>query len=346
MATEIKNSLTTKTGLESFKDYLAKSSVKEWLGKSLFSEEKAEKFCSNILGAVSANPTLLECSYSSILSAGLIANDLNLSLEPSLGFAYLLPFKNKDTGVKDVTFVISYKGYIQLALRTGRYHKINVMEVKQGEFIKYDPFNEVFEGQYISEPEKRAQAPTVGYYAMFEKNDGFFKMEYWTKDKVLAHADRYSPAFSKNETTKTIKGVNYKVVSYADYVAGEYDKRTEWLYSSFWYKDFDFMAKKTVIRSLFSKWGELSTEEEKIYTDDTNRYNLTEQAPVNLTKVFMQNEIQEAQEDFFEGAETQGVIEEDNLIIEDKKTAKKKAVTPKQASLDDIQIDEKELPFK
>ena len=117
----------------------------------------------------------------------------------------------------------------------------------------------------IADDEEREAKPTIGYYAMFELCNGFIKTLYWSKKKMLVHADKYSKAFSLNGT-----GGKYPKVSYADYEAGKVPESELWKYSSFWYKDFDAMAKKTVLRNMLSKWGILSIEMQNAYTADTN----------------------------------------------------------------------------
>lgn len=165
-------------------------------------------------------------------------------------------------------FQLGYKGYIQLAIRSGYYKKINVLAIKKGELIKYDPLNEELEVKLIEDDEIREETEAIGYYAMFEYHNGFRKTLYWSKKKMLAHADKYSQAFSiAGGTIKTKNGQKSKVC-YADYEAGNYDKNDEWLYSSFWYKDFDGMAYKTMLRQLISKWGIMSIEMQEAYTKD------------------------------------------------------------------------------
>lgn len=165
-------------------------------------------------------------------------------------------------------FQLGYKGYIQLAIRSGYYKKINVLAIKDGELIKYDPLNEEIEVNLIEDDEAREQTKTVGYYAMFEYQNGFKKAMYWTKKKMLAHADKYSQAFSLGTTTVKVKNGTKTKVSYMDYENGNYDKKDEWLYSSFWYKDFDGMAYKTMLRQLISKWGIMSIEMQEGYSKD------------------------------------------------------------------------------
>lgn len=137
------------------------------------------------------------------------------------------------------------------------------MEIKEGELVSFNPFDEEIVLNPIQDVDEREAAKTIGYYAMFEYTNGFKKTIYWSKKQMLRHADRYSAAFSLNAT----KG-KYPKVSFEDYEAGRYDKGDEWLYSSFWYKDFDGMAKKTMLRQLISKWGIMSVDMQQAFTFD------------------------------------------------------------------------------
>ena len=119
---------------------------------------------------------------------------------------------------------------------------------------------EEIEINLIDDDDVRDVTPTVGYYAMFELVNGFRKAIYWSKKKMLNHADKYSAAFSKEATNG-----KYPKVSFADYESGNFDPNTAWLYSSFWYKDFDGMAFKTMLRNLISKWGIMSVELQSAY---------------------------------------------------------------------------------
>ena len=219
----------------------------------------ANRFVASITSAVSANAELQKCEAGSILSAALLGESLKLSPSPQLGQFYLVPFKQKaKNGQPETTkaqFILGYKGYIQLAIRSGQYRKLNVLPIKQGELLGYDPLEEVVKVRLVQDEFQREQLPTIGYYAFFEYINGFKKAIYWSKGKMLAHADRYSAAFSAFGT----KG-KYARVSFEDYEAGNYDPKDEWLYSSFWYKDFDGMACKTLLRQLISKWGVMSID--------------------------------------------------------------------------------------
>jgi len=241
-----------------------KSSVyQDLIRQTLGDPKKAERYTAAIMSAVATNPALQECEARTILSGSLLAESLNLAHSPQLGQYYLVPFKNKKAGTTEAQFILGYKGYLQLAIRSGNYKKINVMEIKEGELVSFNPFDEEIVLNPIQDVDEREAAKTIGYYAMFEYTNGFKKTIYWSKKQMLRHADRYSPAFSLNAT----KG-KYPKVSFEDYEAGRYDKGDEWLYSSFWYKDFDGMAKKTMLRQIISKWGIMSVDMQQAFTFD------------------------------------------------------------------------------
>ena len=241
-----------------------KSSVyQDLIKQTLGDPKKAERYTAAIMSAVATNPALQECEARTILSGSLLAESLNLAHSPQLGQYYLVPFKNKKAGTTEAQFILGYKGYLQLATRSGNYKKINVMEIKEGELVSFNPFDEEIVLNPIQDVDEREAAKTIGYYAMFEYTNGFKKTIYWSKKQMLRHADRYSAAFSIKAT-----GGKYPKVSYEDYEAGRYDKGDEWLYSSFWYKDFDGMAKKTMLRQLISKWGIMSVDMQQAFTFD------------------------------------------------------------------------------
>lgn len=222
------------------------------VANTLQDEKRRTQFVANIISAVSSNPTLKECDQVSIVSAALQAESLHFPINNSLGYVYLVPFNDKKTGIKKAQFQIGYKGYIQLAIRSGQYKDINVVEVKEGELGEFDPLN----GQkfnWIKDYEKRKSAKTIGYVGQLELVNGFKKQLYISYDEMLDHADTYSQAFSK-DTFLQVQNGTYK---------GE-----AWKLSSFWYKDFSQMAKKTVLRQMLSKWGIMSVEMQDAYIKD------------------------------------------------------------------------------
>ncbi len=218
-----------KTGLTA---YLTNDAVKKQIN-NVVGGKNGTRFISSIVSAVNTNSDLQECTNASIVSAALLGESLNLSPSPQLGQYYLVPFKDKEKG-RVAQFQLGYKGYIQLAIRSGQYKKLNVIAIKEGELIRFDPLNEEIEVKLIEHEEAREKAETIGYYAMFEYVNGFRKAIYWSKEKMKAHAMKYSPGY-----------------------ASDLKKGTKW---TFWSKDFDGMAYKTMLRQLISKWGIMSID--------------------------------------------------------------------------------------
>lgn len=227
----VQNSLVAKKKATGFTAYLTADAVKEQINKVVGSKN-GTRFISSIVSAVNNNRELQTCSNASILSAALLGESLNLSPSPQLGQYYLVPFNNKDGKVAQ--FQLGYKGYIQLAIRSGQYKKINVLAIKEGELVRYDPLNEEIEVNLIEYEEEREKAQTIGYYAMFEYTNGFKKVMYWSRAKMEAHAIKYSAGYAADKR-----------------------KRTQY---TFWSKDFDGMAYKTMLRQLISKWGIMSID--------------------------------------------------------------------------------------
>ena len=226
---EVKNSLVKANQKQTFSAFLATDAMKRKVNE-MVGGEKGQQFVTSIISAVSTNPQLAECDNASIVSAALLGQALNLSPSPQLGQFYLVPFNDNKRGCKVAQFQIGYKGYIQLAIRSGQYKKLNVLAIKEGELIKYDPLDEDIEVKLIENEEEREKAETIGYYAMFEYLNGFRKTIYWSKQRMEAHALKYSMGY------RAKKGY------------------------TFWEKDFDGMAYKTMLRQLISKWGIMSID--------------------------------------------------------------------------------------
>lgn len=263
----VNNSLVQRNQKATFSAFLTKDAVKNQIN-SIVGGKDGQRFISAIVSAVSVNPALQECDNSTILSGALLGESLKLSPSPQLGHYYLVPFNDKERG-KVATFQLGYKGYIQLAIRSGQYKKLNVMAIKEGELEYFDPLNEDIKiNLMVNDWDAREEASTIGYYAFFELTNGFRKAIYWSKKQMMAHADKFSPAFSKDATTVKVKGVEKNKVSFADFEAGNYDPKDAWMYSSFWYKNFDDMAYKTMLRQLISKWGIMSTEMQQAFSSD------------------------------------------------------------------------------
>ena len=229
--------------------YLQNDAVKKQINQ-VVGGKNGTRFISSIVSAVQSTPALQECTSPSIVNAALLGEALNLSPSPQLGQFYMVPFDNKKKGCKEAQFQLGYKGYIQLAIRSGYYKKLNVLAIKEGELVRYDPLDEEVEVNLIDDDILREEAPTMGYFAMFEYENGFRKTLYWSKKKMLAHAEKYSFAFYKNGGAKSLELLEQ----------GKIPEKDMWKYSSFWFKDFDGMALKTMLRQLISKWGIMSID--------------------------------------------------------------------------------------
>lgn len=249
---------------------------KKLINNTLGDSERAKRFVAAISSAVATNPTLQECEAGTIVASALLGESLNLSPSPQLGQYYLVPFNDKKSGIKKAQFILGYKGYIQLAIRSGQYLKLNVLEIKDGELKHFDALNETIDVCLIDDYEEREGAETIGYYAMFEYVNGFRKAIYWSKSKMLSHADKYSPAFSKD--------------AYSKIQNGEISDKDMWKYSSFWYNNFDDMAKKTLLRHIISRWGVMSLEMQQAFDNDNssaemsnNEYVITPEKNLEIT---------------------------------------------------------------
>lgn len=242
----VNNSLVSKpqqkVGLTA---YLSNDAVKAQISKVVGGKDST-RFISSIISAVQVTPALQECTNSSILSGALQGEALKLPPSPQLGFFYLIPYKNKKKGVTEAQFVLSAKGYKQLAMRSGQYADIDVLFIHEGEYLGRDKYTGKQKFEFIEDDDERDALPIIGYLAYFETANGFRKQLYWTKEKMEKHANRYSPAFN--------------IEDYHRLQRGEIPESDMWKYSSFWYKSFDEMAEKTMIRQLLSKWALLSLD--------------------------------------------------------------------------------------
>ena len=223
-----------------FANFMSQSVIQNRIAKTIGSD-RGQRFITAIVSAVNNNQDLAKCTNNSIYSGALLGESLNLSPSPQLGHYYLVPFnvKKQDINGKDywesqAQFQLGYKGYLQLAIRSGQYKKINVLAIKEGELVSYNPLDEEIQVKLIEDEETRENAKTIGYYAMFEYSNGFKKTLYWSRKKMQAHAEKYSQGYRSDLK----KGTSY----------------------TFWSKDFDGMAYKTMLRQLISKWGIMSID--------------------------------------------------------------------------------------
>lgn len=313
----VQNSLVKKEQKQTFSAFLAQDAMKKKINE-MVGGEKGQQFITAIISAVSTNPGLAECDHSSIVSAALLGQSLNLTPSPQLGQYYLVPFNDKKRGCKVAQFQLGYKGYIQLAIRSGYYKKINVLAIKEGELIKYDPLAEEIEVNLIEDDELREATTTIGYYAMFEYQNGFRKTMYWSKKKMLAHANKYSQAFNSE--------------SYKNLQEGKIPQSDLWKYSSFWYKDFDGMAYKTMLRQLISKWGIMSIEMQEAYTKDmaTIKENGEYEYVDNIETTYDEQETTLANENINEQTVIEKPVQEEEKNGTPKKAAEKAKIVKEE----------------
>lgn len=194
-------------------------------------KEKAPQYMSSIVNLVNSDTNLQKCDGMSVIASCMVAATMDLPVDKNLGYAWVVPYGNR------AQFQMGYKGYIQLALRTGQYKAINVVEIREGELVSWNPLTEEIEVDFS----KRESEAVIGYAGYFKLINGFEKTVFWTKEEVNNHANKFS---------KTVNSKN-----------------------SVWKSNFDAMAKKTVLRNLLSKWGILSIEMQKAYTADENLIN-------------------------------------------------------------------------
>lgn len=222
-----------------FSAMISTAGYQKMINNTLRDPKRAQRFVASITSAVATNPALQECDPATILSGALLGESLGLSPSPQLGQYYLVPFNNTKKGCKDAQFQLGYKGYVQLALRSGYYKRLNVMAVKDGELIGWDPLTEEIQLAMMADELEREKAPSIGYVAMFEYQNGFRKTMYWSREKMEAHALKYSKGYAAK------KGY------------------------TFWEKDFDGMAFKTMLRQLISKWGIMSIDLQTAFEQDS-----------------------------------------------------------------------------
>lgn len=221
-----------------FSTLISTKGYQNMINSTLRDPKRAQRFVASITSAVATNPALQECDPATILSGALLGESLGLSPSPQLGQYYLVPFNNTKKGCKDAQFQMGYKGYVQLALRSGYYKHLNVLAVKEGELARWDPFSEEITLDLIPDETQRENTLTIGYAAMFEYLNGFRKTIYWSREKMENHAAKYSKGYAARK----------------DY--------------TFWEKDFDAMAYKTMLRQLISKWGVMSIDLQTAFEQD------------------------------------------------------------------------------
>lgn len=225
--------------VSSMTTFLSSSAVKNKVN-AIVGAKEGDKLISNLVSNIQQNPTLAECTQGSIVNGALAGHALKLDF--ALQQAYLVPFNDNKTGQKNAQFCIGWKGYIQLALRSGQYKHINVSELKEGELKKFNRLTEEYEIEWIEDEFERNKKETTHYVAFIELINGFQKTLIWNKKQMQLHAEKYSASYKGDLKYNSKK--------------------------SFWSLDFDSQAKKTMIRQIISKFGVMSTEMQTAYNQD------------------------------------------------------------------------------
>jgi len=183
------NSIVQGNKKPTFSMVINSNTMQNMIGTALKDPRRAASFTSTLISAVSANTKLAECRPESVISAALRGEGMNLSL--ALGQYSIVPYGDS------ANYQISYKGISQLAIRSGQYADFGVFDVREGEYKGKDPRTRKPVIDWIDDEDEREKKPLVGFYGFYELKDGFFKSIYWSHEKILLHADRYSKAFNK-----------------------------------------------------------------------------------------------------------------------------------------------------
>lgn len=188
----VKDSMSRPQQKASFSVMINSDSWKTMINKSLGSPSKAAAFTATLISIVSSSPELQECEHGSIISAALQGEAANLSL--ALGQFSVVPYNDQKTGTKKAQYQISYKGLSQLATRSGEYKRIKVRDVREGEYAGIDPLTGDPKFDWMDDDE-REDKPLAGIYAFYVLHNGFTNSVYWSHEKILNHANRYSQPF-------------------------------------------------------------------------------------------------------------------------------------------------------
>lgn len=253
--------------------------------------KRAPQFMSSLVSVVNSNQDLQHVEAASVINSALVAAALDLPINSSLGYMYIVPYKGQAQPQ------IGYRGYIQLAQRSGRYKRINALPVYEDEYKGWNPLTE--ELKYEPDFKDRGDEQPVGYYGTFELLNGFQKNVYWTRQQIDNRRKRFSQSGGKNSDKP--RGV--------------------------WAKHYDAMALKTVLRNLLTKWGPMTVDMQTAYGADEEEYN---ENPRDVTPV---QDTHSAQSE--EGYQTQDILNsfdqaEKEKATEEKKQTKKPAKTTKK----------------
>jgi len=272
----------------SIKGYFAKDGVQkkfqELLGK------KSTGFITSVMQVVNSNNLLSVATPESVYNSAAMAATLDLPINNNLGFAWIVPYKENKKDAQGnwisksvAQFQMGWKGYVQLAQRTGQYKAINVIEVYENQFKTYDRLTEELDADF----KLVGKGSIVGYVAYFKLINGFEKTSYWSIEEVNAHGAKFSKTFSSN--------------------------------TGVWKENFNAMAKKTVLKNTLSKWGILSIEMQQATIVDQAVINDSETLDVDYVDAGQDNAVKIVEKEVLSDADLLDVISEiiaDNITLE------------------------------
>ena len=272
---------------------------KDVLGK------RAAQFTSSLVSLVNSNQDLQKVDAASVVNSAFVAASLDLPVNSSLGYMYIVPYGSIAQPQ------IGYKGYLQLAQRSGQYKIITVSEIYQDELISWDPLTESFEYELHRDKPRDKETP-AGYYGHFELLNGFQKTVYWTHQQIDDHRKQFSQAGGKGKDNP--KGV--------------------------WANHYNSMALKTVIKDLLTKWGPMTVDTQAASLAEVGDYEqVVKEDPRDVTP--------EQTED---NAQVQSLINSYNEAQQEQQTTKKAAkpakamkTASKGAKVDDNNVQEELL---
>ena len=299
------------SNLKNFNGTITNVNTQNYLQQVLGS--KKQEFVNNVTALVANDTALQECEPLSIMYSAIKATALDLPLDKNLGFAYVIPYDNKKKGIKEAQFQIGYKGFVQLAIRSGQFKTINVTEVRKGEIIDTDLLTGEVKLQRLS---NRETLSVIGYIAYFRLTNGFEKTLFMSVDDMNIHAMQYS---------QTFKSLN------------KYVKE-----NSKWTTDFDAMAKKTVLKLLINRYAPLSVEmrsaitaDQSVITEKGEEY-VDNQDEVTTSDEIAQKAIEQIKKNI-DIVKQAMQAQEVEAIVEDKA----EAIEAKEKSIEDLFDEEK-----
>lgn len=265
--------------------YLASDAVKKniesVIGKNI------NQFITSVVSLVGANKNLAECDRQSLLTACITAASLNLPINQNLGFAYIIPYKNRATGITEAQFQIGYKGFIQLAQRSNEIKKINVSDVREGEYLGINRLTGDINLSWIDDRDK---LPIIGYIGYFETITGFEKSLYYSVNEIERHGKKFSQTYKKG--------------------------------FGIWKDDFDAMAKKTVIKLLLSRYAPMNSQlSEGIVKDQAiikDNIEYIDNQPINPTEVAEEKEIERLKKHIQDSQSVDQLIIAEQAVLDSK----------------------------